>query len=191
MTPGVPPRAASMMPSMVWIILLFLLVSIHKKTVALVYHSDHIIQRCTGPVNEKTPNGSIKFHTAGTWVWPPQKKTPYPVRIGGAAAGRFSYFRLCATATATATVAPTMGLLPMPKKPIIALSYCLVFLALLSFSYSQFSFASLYVDKVWTRICPQSNLTYLYNIILLHNYKTQQNYLSAILGSYRLFSSLL
>ena len=120
MTPGVPPRAASMMPSMVWIILLFLLVSIHKKTVALVYHSDHIIQRCTGPVNEKTPNGSIKFHTAGTWVWPPQKKTPYPVRIGGAAAGRFSYFRLCATATATATVAPTMGLLPMPKKPIIS-----------------------------------------------------------------------
>ena len=31
-----------------------------------------------------------------------------------------SYFRLSATATATATVAPTMGLLPMPKKPIIS-----------------------------------------------------------------------
>ena len=30
------------------------------------------------------------------------------------------YFRLSATATATATVAPTMGLLPMPKKPIIS-----------------------------------------------------------------------
>ena len=31
-----------------------------------------------------------------------------------------SYFLLSATATATATVAPTMGLLPMPKKPIIS-----------------------------------------------------------------------
>ena len=100
-------------------------------------------------------------------------------------------FRLSSTATATATVAPTMGLLPMPKKPIIALSYCLVFLALLSFSYSQFSIAALHVDKVWTRICPQSNLTYLYNIILLHNYKTRQKYLSAILESYRLFFSSL
>ena len=30
------------------------------------------------------------------------------------------YFRLSATATATATVAPTMGLLPMPRKPIIS-----------------------------------------------------------------------
>ena len=102
------------------------------------------------------------------------------------------YYRLSATATATATVAPTMGLLPIPRKPYIALSYCLVFLALLSFSYSQFSIAALHVDKVWTRICPQSNLTYLYNIILLHNYKTRQKYLSAILESYRLlFSSLL
>jgi hypothetical protein len=32
----------------------------------------------------------------------------------------FPYFLLSATATATATVAPTMGLLPMPKKPIIS-----------------------------------------------------------------------
>ena len=31
-----------------------------------------------------------------------------------------SYFWLSATATATATVAPTMGLLPMPRKPIIS-----------------------------------------------------------------------
>ena len=31
-----------------------------------------------------------------------------------------SYLRLSATATATATVAPTMGLLPMPRKPIIS-----------------------------------------------------------------------
>ena len=31
-----------------------------------------------------------------------------------------SYFRLSATATATATVAPTIGLLPMPRKPIIS-----------------------------------------------------------------------
>ena len=31
-----------------------------------------------------------------------------------------SYFRLSATATATETVAPTMGLLPMPRKPIIS-----------------------------------------------------------------------
>ena len=30
------------------------------------------------------------------------------------------YFLLSATATATATVAPTMGLLPMPRKPIIS-----------------------------------------------------------------------
>ena len=30
------------------------------------------------------------------------------------------YFRLFCTATATATVAPTMGLLPMPRKPIIS-----------------------------------------------------------------------
>ena len=30
------------------------------------------------------------------------------------------YFRLSATATATATVAPTIGLLPMPRKPIIS-----------------------------------------------------------------------
>ena len=32
----------------------------------------------------------------------------------------FPYFLLSATATATATVAPTMGLLPMPRKPIIS-----------------------------------------------------------------------
>ena len=31
-----------------------------------------------------------------------------------------NYFWLSATATATATVAPTMELLPMPKKPIIS-----------------------------------------------------------------------
>ena len=31
-----------------------------------------------------------------------------------------SYFWLSTIATATATVAPTMGLLPMPKKPIIS-----------------------------------------------------------------------
>ena len=31
-----------------------------------------------------------------------------------------SYFKDSATATATATVAPTMGLLPMPRKPIIS-----------------------------------------------------------------------
>ena len=36
------------------------------------------------------------------------------------AAAACPYFRLSATATATATVAPTMGLLPMPKKPIIS-----------------------------------------------------------------------
>jgi len=34
--------------------------------------------------------------------------------------GLFVYFLLSATATATATVAPTMGLLPMPRKPIIS-----------------------------------------------------------------------
>ncbi len=34
--------------------------------------------------------------------------------------GFFVYFLLSATATATATVAPTMGLLPMPRKPIIS-----------------------------------------------------------------------
>ncbi len=33
---------------------------------------------------------------------------------------RFVYFLLSDTATATATVAPTMGLLPIPKKPIIS-----------------------------------------------------------------------
>ena len=32
----------------------------------------------------------------------------------------FPYFLLSATATATATVAPTMGLLPIPRKPIIS-----------------------------------------------------------------------
>ncbi len=31
-----------------------------------------------------------------------------------------NYFLLSATATATATVAPTMGLLPIPRKPIIS-----------------------------------------------------------------------
>ena len=31
-----------------------------------------------------------------------------------------AYFRLSSTATATLTVAPTMGLLPMPRKPIIS-----------------------------------------------------------------------
>ena len=30
------------------------------------------------------------------------------------------FFRASSTATATATVAPTMGLLPMPRKPIIS-----------------------------------------------------------------------
>ncbi len=42
---------------------------------------------------------------------------------GGLAWSRKSsltYFWLSATATATATVAPTMGLLPMPRKPIIS-----------------------------------------------------------------------
>ena len=34
--------------------------------------------------------------------------------------GLFVYFLLSATATATATVAPTMGLLPIPRKPIIS-----------------------------------------------------------------------
>ncbi len=34
--------------------------------------------------------------------------------------GTTCYFRLFCTATATATVAPTMGLLPMPRKPIIS-----------------------------------------------------------------------
>ena len=44
------------------------------------------------------------------------------LRRAGAAAiyDRIQFFRLCSTATATATVAPTMGLLPMPKKPIIS-----------------------------------------------------------------------
>ena len=140
---------------------------------------------------------SVPDETIQANIFTGKRKSPYPHRMRGSFhdfilySGGFVYFRLSATATATATVAPTMGLLPMPKKPIIALSYCLVFLALLSFSYSQFSIAALHVDKVWTRICPQSNLTYLYNIILLHNYKTRQKYLSAILESYRLFFSSL
>ena len=33
--------------------------------------------------------------------------------------GSFVYLTASSTATATATVAPTMGLLPMPRKPII------------------------------------------------------------------------
>ena len=33
---------------------------------------------------------------------------------------RQDYFIACSTATATATVAPTIGLLPMPRKPIIS-----------------------------------------------------------------------
>ena len=40
--------------------------------------------------------------------------------LKGKTGGFPSYFRLSATATATATVAPTMGLLPMPRKPIIS-----------------------------------------------------------------------
>ena len=40
--------------------------------------------------------------------------------FGAKAPEKSSYFWLSATATATATVAPTMGLLPMPKKPIIS-----------------------------------------------------------------------
>ena len=142
-------------------------------------------------------NSPIQEQNIQVSIFTGKRKSPYPHRIRGSFhdfklfSDGFVYFRLSATATATATVAPTMGLLPMPKKPYIALSYCLVFLALLSFSYSQFSIAALHVDKVWTRICPQSNLTYLYNIILLHNYKTRQKYLSAILESYRLFFSSL
>ena len=44
----------------------------------------------------------------------------YPNFSGAKVPEKSSYFRLSATATATATVAPTMGLLPMPKKPIIS-----------------------------------------------------------------------
>ena len=40
--------------------------------------------------------------------------------LKGKTGGFPSYFRLSATATATATVAPTIGLLPMPRKPIIS-----------------------------------------------------------------------
>ena len=65
-----------------------------------------------------------------SWQFPPSDVIPafIPLR-GGRAAGSGallepvltdSYFRLSATATATATVAPTMGLLPMPRKPIIS-----------------------------------------------------------------------
>ena len=44
------------------------------------------------------------------------------ITVGGhdMISGLFDYFLLSATATATATVAPTMGLLPMPRKPIIS-----------------------------------------------------------------------
>ena len=44
------------------------------------------------------------------------QKSPYCFIVSGF----FVYFLLSATATATATVAPTMGLLPMPRKPIIS-----------------------------------------------------------------------
>ena len=51
-----------------------------------------------------------------------RKKTPKAVNPGDLFVRilRFVYFLLSETATATATVAPTMGLLPMPKKPIIS-----------------------------------------------------------------------
>lgn len=57
------------------------------------------------------------------------KRQKHPVPYGIGCSGLFSkvlknslfpYFLLSATATATATVAPTMGLLPMPRKPIIS-----------------------------------------------------------------------
>ena len=45
---------------------------------------------------------------------------PRTWRAHACAARTIPYLRLSATATATATVAPTMGLLPMPRKPIIS-----------------------------------------------------------------------
>ena len=51
----------------------------------------------------------------------PQKRSvPAKVRSFSAILRRQDYFIACSTATATATVAPTIGLLPMPRKPIIS-----------------------------------------------------------------------
>ena len=69
---------------------------------------------------------SMPDETIQANIFTGKRKSPYPHRIRGSFqdfmlySGGFVYFRLSATATATATVAPTMGLLPMPKKPIIS-----------------------------------------------------------------------
>ena len=71
-------------------------------------------------------NSPIPEQNIQVSIFTGKRKSPYPHRIRGSfhdfklLSGGFVYFRLSATATATATVAPTMGLLPMPKKPIIS-----------------------------------------------------------------------
>ena len=71
-------------------------------------------------------NSPIQEQNIQVSIFTGKRKSPYPHRIRGSFhdfklfSDGFVYFRLSATATATATVAPTMGLLPMPKKPIIS-----------------------------------------------------------------------
>ena len=84
-------------------------------------------------------NSPIQEQNIQVSIFTGKRKSPYPHRIRGSFhdfklfSDGFVYFRLSATATATATVAPTMGLLPMPRKPYITLSNCISILALLSF----------------------------------------------------------
>ena len=51
---------------------------------------------------------------------PCTKRPPDRIREAFCVFAGMAYLRDSATATATLTVAPTMGLLPMPKKPIIS-----------------------------------------------------------------------
>ena len=59
---------------------------------------------------------SDKGTTSGSFTGSP---LPTPSYVGFACALPF-YFMACSTATATATEAPTMGLFPIPMKPIIS-----------------------------------------------------------------------
>ena len=81
---------------------------------------------CAGRINRPLRRGFASRQTARTrlkagYPWSVWQKAPR-----SAAPGCFvlvlcdSYFMLSATATAQATVIPTMGLLPAPRKPIIS-----------------------------------------------------------------------
>ena len=109
------------------------------KSILSIYHQQRQLQRQRGmclndtyPFCQQPLSGnchSICFSKPVLWTATPRLSLLLPgkekgfrlVQSEAFCSGYASfYFRLSATATATATVAPTIGLLPMPRKPIIS-----------------------------------------------------------------------